>query len=192
VAEAHCACLAPLEADVGEAACGELLPKPGGIPRAVEGPDEPAAVPRAGTLRRELHEYCSLRQRVEVSFLRVEEHHLELVAGGLALGGGLADDEAHSLQRRSSSEELIALVACDILRHPPAADVRLGLVAFIAVHPPSAQRLLAGLLEALGDGNLFPDVPVLHDGDLLLSCHCHEARWQEVAGVLVVHRTLRG
>ena len=73
----------------------------------------------------------------------------------------------------------------DLLRHQPAPDVWAGVVALVDVHPPRAQRSLACALKALGNGNLVPDLPVLHERQLLRARGRNELGGQLLPRVLV-------
>ena len=82
-------------------------------------------------------------------------------------GGGNREQHPQRLERRGGRIEIVILAECDLLRHQAAADVKAALVALVDVHPPGAQRLLPGAGEALGHRYLVPDLPAMHELELL-------------------------
>ena len=121
VVKAYGTCFTTLEAELHQR-CGRIfLPQAWGVSGPVETAQQAAAVARARAraLMGKINEDLPACFRVEVAFLGIEEHELELLACLVALGGGLAHDEPEGLKRRRRREEGVRLIVGDVLRNPP-------------------------------------------------------------------------
>eukprot|EP00969_Alexandrium_andersonii_P059681 2628775-Alexandrium_andersonii.AAC.1 len=130
---------APAEAELLEGRRCAPPPLLRRVPGAVEAPTQTTAVPRARTLRRELHADIAHCGRLEVSFPGVHEQHLLLARASC----GLREDHPESLKGRNRRKELVAVVVCDLLGDPSAADVTLPAFALVAIDPPTLEGRLA-------------------------------------------------
>ena len=90
----------------------------------------------------------------------------------------MRDHHSQGLEGWCCCEELRGLVGVELLGHPAASDNWAGFVTFVKVHPFALERGFAGAAAAQGGRNHVPDLPVVHEAELLLARGAREF-WRE-------------
>ena len=81
----------------------------------------------------------------------------------------MRNHHAQSFQGRSCREELCGLVGREFFGDPPAADDWTSPVTLVYIQSSAFERGLAGVVPALADWDHIPDLPAVHEAQLLLA-----------------------